>query len=113
LDYEPDTNLVEEQEELEKLGMPTESSSDLTFEEMIEVVREVETWKPLNAPKTGKLLYENENTVWVEQMASSSENYQKRIAALIDLHLGRLVQIENNTKYDDRLRRFDIGEYVS
>ena len=54
LDYEPNADLIEEQEELEKLGMPSESSSDLTFEEMMEVVNEVENEKPQQASKTGK-----------------------------------------------------------
>jgi hypothetical protein len=112
LDYDRDINLVEEQEELEKLGMPTESSSDLTFEEMIEVVREVETWKPHNATKTGKLLYENENTDWVDQLASSSEDYHKRIAGLIDFHLESLTKCAIVKNPNDGLKGFDIGEYV-
>jgi hypothetical protein len=112
LDYKTVTDLIEEQEELEKLGLPSESSSDLTFEEMMQIVNEVENEKPQHASKTGKLLYENENTDWVEQLASSSGKYQKRITDLIDLHLGKLVLPDTKTKHDDGLRGFDIGEYV-
>jgi hypothetical protein len=112
LDYKTVTDLIEEQEELEKLGLPSESSSDLTFEEMIQVVNEVENEKPQHASKTGKLLYENENTDWVEQLVSSSGKYQKRITDLIDLHLEKLVQSDTKTKHDDGLKGFDIGEYV-
>ena len=77
LEYEPDFDSIEEQEELEQLGFPTEISSDITFEEMMEVVNEVESLHPKNPVKTGKLLHENENTDWVEQIASSSSEYQK------------------------------------
>jgi hypothetical protein len=65
-----------------------------------------------NELKTGKLLYENENTDWVEQLASSSGKYQKRITDLIDLHLGRLAKPITDIKSDDGLRGFDIGEYL-
>jgi hypothetical protein len=85
LEYETDIATIEEQEELEQLGLPTEIFSDITFEDMMEVVNEVESVKPQNPTKAGKLLYENENTDWVEQIASSSSNYQKRIIELIDL----------------------------
>ena len=111
LEYEPDISSVEEQEELEQLGLPAESFSDLTFEEMMEVVNEVERSKPQNAAKTGKLLHENDNTHWVEQMAFSSPAYQKRIVELIDLHLGKLEQIEVKQIPNEGLERFDIGEY--
>jgi len=111
LDYEPNADLIEEQEELEKLGLPSEPSSDLTFEEMMEVVNEVENEKPQHASKTGKLLYENENSDWVEKLASTSENYQKRITGLIDLHLEKLGQNEPSTS-DEGFKGFDIGEYV-
>ena len=72
---------------------------------------EIRKLKP--PPKTGKLLYENENTDWVEQLASSTETSAKRIASLIDLHLGRLNQSKMVTNNNDGLRGFDIGEYVS
>ena len=116
LEYEPDISTVEEQEEqeeLEQLGLTAESFSDLTFEEMMEVVNEVERSNPQNAAKTGKLLHENDNTQWVEQMAFSSPAYQKRIVELIDLHLGKLGQNESDVTSDyNRLEGFDIGEYV-
>lgn len=112
LEYEPDINSIEEQEELEELGLLLKSSTDITFEEMIEVVNEIENKKPQNLAKAGKLLYENENTDWVEQIASSSSDYQKRIVELIDLHLGSLVQNEKNQVPDDGLEGFDIGEYA-
>lgn len=112
LEYEPDISIVEEQEELEQLGLPTESFSDLTFEEMMEVVNEVGNLKPQNLAKTGKLLHENDNTHWVEQMAFSSPTYQKRIVELIDLHLGKLKQNEVKKMPNDGLEGFDIGEYI-
>lgn len=112
LEYEPDVNSIEEQEELGQLGLPTEFSSDITFEEMIEVVNEVGNVQPQNPTKTGKLLYENDNTDWVEQMTSSSPDYQKRIVELIDLHLESLVQNESNQVPSNNLEGFDIGKYV-
>lgn len=111
LEYEPDISFIEEQEELEQLGLSTEFSSDITFEEMMEVVNEVENDQPQNPVKAGKLLYENDNTDWIEQMASSSPDHQKRIVELIDLHLGTLGQNENATMEDDGVSEFDIGEY--
>lgn len=112
LEYEPDINSIEEQEELEELGLSSEISSDITFEEMMEVVNEVESVKPQNPTKAGKLLHENENTDWVEQISSSSPLYQKRVTELIDLHLGRLVQNEKNQVSNDDWEGFDIAEYV-
>lgn len=113
LEYEPNkTDLLEEQEELERLGLQADYSSNITFDEMMAVVNEVGNHQVKTAPETGKLLYENENTDWVEQLASSNETSAKRIASLIDLHLGRLVQTETKTNYDDGFRGFDIGEYV-
>lgn len=113
LEYELDISTVEEQEELEQLGLPVESFSDLTFEEMMEVVNEVGSTKPQNPAKSGKLLHENDNTHWVEQMAFSSPAYQKRIVELIDLHLGKLGQNEKSIQpYNDGLRGFDIREYA-
>lgn len=113
LEYEPDISSVEEQEELEQLGLPVESFSDLTFEEMMEVVNEVGSAKPQNPDKAGKLLHENDNTHWVEQMAFSSPAYQKRIVELIDLHLGKLGQNGNDTRSDNNgLDGFDIEEFV-
>ncbi|MBN2635497.1 MAG: hypothetical protein JXR61_04445 [Prolixibacteraceae bacterium] len=114
LDYEPEnTDLLEEQEELERLGLQADYSSNITFDEMMAVVNEVGNEQTISNPGTGKLLYENENTDWVEQLASSNETSAKRIASLIDLHLGRLVQPEKLIQpNNDGLRRFDIGEYV-
>ncbi|HZL11904.1 MAG TPA: hypothetical protein VFC65_18125 [Prolixibacteraceae bacterium] len=112
LEYELDISSVEEQEELEQLGLPVESFSDLTFEEMMEVVKEVGSTKPQNPAKTGKLLHENDNTHWVEQMAFSSLAYQKRIVELIDLHLGKLGQNEFNRSPSDDLEEFDIEDYL-
>jgi hypothetical protein len=112
LEYEPDISFIEEQEELEQLGLSNEFSSDITFEEMMEVVNEVENDQPQNPTKAGKLLYENDNTDWVGQMASSSPDYQKRIVELIDLHLGKLGQDESEYVPNNDLEGFDIGEYV-
>lgn len=112
LEYEPDINSIEEQEELEELGLSSESFSDITFEDMMEVVNEVESVKPQNPTKAGKLLHENENTDWVNQISSSSSDYQKRIVELIDLHLGSLVKNEINQEPSDDLEKFDIGDYV-
>jgi hypothetical protein len=111
LEYEPDISFIEEQEELEQLGLSTEFSSDITFEEMMEVVNEVENDQPQNPAKTGKLLYENDNTDWVDQMASISPDYQKRIVELIDLHLSKLGQNEIKQTLSGDLEGFDIGEY--
>lgn len=113
LEYGPDISAVEEQEELEELGLSPESFSDITFEDMMEVVNEVESVKPQNPTKAGKLLYENENTDWVEQIASSSSDYQKRIGELIDLHLGKLGKTNSNMKPDDGLKEFDISDFIN
>ena len=113
LDYELDNELLEEQEELERLGLQAGYSSNITFDEMISVVYEVGSHQAKTAPETGKLLYENENTDWVEQLCSTSDKNANRISALIDLHLGRLAQTEKLTQTNnDELRGFDIGEYV-
>ncbi|WP_297096286.1 hypothetical protein [uncultured Draconibacterium sp.] len=108
LDYEE----VELDEELEVLGMANGTSVDLTFEDMMEVVTEVENEHPEKPSQTGKLLYENENTDWVEQLASTSENFQKRISGLIDLHLGSLGQNEGTHVSSNDLEEFDISQYV-
>ncbi|WP_303924905.1 hypothetical protein [Draconibacterium sediminis] len=107
LDYEN----VEIDEELEELGLANGSSVDITFEEMMEVVTEVENEHLEKPSQTGKLLYENKNTDWVEQLASTSENYQKRISGLIDLHLGRLGYNDDPVS-DYGVDGFDIGEFV-
>ena len=112
LEYEPDIDAVEEQEELEQLGFPFESSMDITIEEMMQVVNEVGCTKPQNPVKTGKLLHENDNAKWVEQLAFSSPAYQKRIVELIDLHLGKLEQNEVKQVPNDDLEEFDIREYT-
>ena len=112
LEYEMDIETIEELEELEQLGLPTEISFDITFEDMMEVVNEVESVKPQNPTKAGKLLHENENTDWVEQIASSVSDYQKRIVELIDLHLRNSVKDESTTMPDDRLNGFDIQKYI-
>ena len=112
LEYEPDIATIEEQEELEELGLSSESFPDITFEEMMEVVNEVESVKPLIPAKVGKLLHENENTDWVEQIASSSSDYRKRIVELIDLHMCSLVKNEINQGSCDGLSGFDIREYL-
>jgi len=112
LEYEPDISSVEEQEEVEQLGFGVESFSDLTFEEMMEVVDDVGSVKPQNPAKSGKLLHENDNSGWVKQMAFSSPAYQKRIVELIDLHLGKLGQNEVKKMPNDGLDGFDIGEYI-
>ena len=113
LDYETeDTNAQEEQEELESLDLNNNYSKNITFEEMMKVVNEVGNHQPETTTETGKLLYENENTDWVEQLASSSENSAKRITSLIDLHLGRLEKPNSDVKLDEGLKGFDIGEYL-
>ena len=65
-----------------------------------------------NPTKTGKLLYENQNTDWVEQITSSSSDYQKRIVELIDLHLGSLAKNENEMKQHEGLNTFNIDQYI-
>ena len=101
-----------EQEELESLDLNNNYSKNITFEEMMKVVNEVGNNLKNSTPETGKLLYENENTDWVEQLASSSENSAKRITSLIDLHLGRLDKSNSDVKLDEGLKGFDIGEYL-
>ncbi|MDC7218002.1 MAG: hypothetical protein PQJ28_03160, partial [Spirochaetales bacterium] len=113
LEYEPDIDSIEEQEELEELGLLLMCSTDITFEDMMEVVNEVESVQPQNPAKSGKLLYENESTDWVEQIASSSSDCKKRIEELIDLHLGSLVENEITQGPDDDLEGFDIREYLN
>ena len=112
-DEQENTDLLEEQEELERLGLPAEYSSNITFDDMIAVVNDVGNDQTKTTPQTGKLLYENENTDWVEQLSSSSDKNASRISALIDLHLGRLNQPEKLIQpNNEALRGFDIGEYV-
>jgi len=110
--YEPDNELIEEQEELERLGLQTEYSYNVTPDEMMLVVNEVGNHQSKTSPETGQLLYENENTDWVEQLSSSSVNSANRISSLIDLHLERLVQPNSNVEPGDGLREFDIADYV-
>lgn len=112
LNYEPDNQLLEEQEELERLGIQTDYSYNVTPDEIMSVVNEVGNQQAKTNPNTGKLLYENENTDWVEQLSSSSDNNASRITDLIDLHLERLVPANSNMKSDEGVRGFDIGEYV-
>ena len=78
---------------------------------MMLVINEVGSHQSKTTPKAGKLLYENENTDWVEQLSSSSEKNANRITALIDLHLGRLQQSNSIVKSDDGFKRFDIADY--
>jgi len=112
LTYEPHNEFLEEQEELEKLGLQTDYSSNVTPDEMMSVVNEVGNDQSETTPQTGKLLYENENTDWVEQLSSSSDKNANRISSLIDLHLERLEPPNTNVKPDEGLKGFDIGEYL-
>lgn len=113
LDYETeDSDLQEEQEALESFGLQNDFSKNITFEEMMLVVNEVGNDKTNATPQTGKLLYENENTEWVEQLSLTSNKNASRIAALIDLHLEKLEQPVSDVKHDNELGGFDIGEYV-
>ena len=114
LDYEPENpDLLEEQEELERLGLQAGYSSNISFDEMMALVNEVGSHQAKTAPETGKLLYENENTDWVEQLCSTSDKNANRISALIDLHLGRLAQTEKLTQLNNEaLAGFDIGNYL-
>ena len=112
-DEQENTDLLEEQEELERLGLPAEYSSNITFDDMIAVVNDVGNDQTKTTPQTGKLLYENENTDWVEQLSSSSDKNASRISALIDLHLGRLNQPEKLIQpNNEALAGFDIGNYL-
>ncbi len=113
LDYETEeANNQEEQEELEMLGLHNDYSQNITFEEMMAVVNEVGNHQAQSTPETGKLLYENGNTDWVEQLASTSENNAKRITALIDLHLGRLERPNSDVKLNIGLTGFDIHKFI-
>jgi len=113
LDYDTeDTNLQEEKEELESLGLQNDYSTNITFDEMMLVVNEVGNKQAETTPQTAKLLYENENTDWVEQLSSSSDKNASRISSLIDLHLGKLEQPNLHVVVNDGFMGFDIGEYV-
>jgi len=48
----------------------------------------------------------------VEQLASSTENYQKWITNLINLHLRKLGQDVSVLFTDDKRKDFDIGKFV-
>ena len=109
--YKPDNELIEEQEELERLGLQTDNLDNITPDEMMLVINEVGSHQSKTTPEAGKLLYENENTDWVEQLSSSSDKNANRITALIDLHLGRLQQSNSIVKSDDGFKRFDIADY--
>lgn len=112
LDYETeDSDLQEEQEALESFGLQNDFSKNITFEEMMLVVNEVGNDKTIATPQTGILLYENENTDWVEQLSLTSDKNASRIAALIYLHLEKLEQNEAPIS-DDGLGGFDINKYV-
>ena len=108
LDYNEDNELLEE---LEELGVPNQYSADITFDKMVEVLKEIENEQPDKPAQTGKLLYDNENTDWVEQLVATSENYQKRISGLIDIHLGSLEQNQAPVS-ENGIDGFDIGKYV-
>lgn len=110
--YEPDNELLEEQEELERLGLQNDYSNNLNPDEIISVVNEVGNDQSEITPETGKLLYENENTDWVEQLSSNSDKNAIRISALINLHLGRLERPNSDVKLDDEFQGFDIEEYT-
>ncbi len=112
LDYEPDNELQEEQEELQRLGLQTDYSYNVTPDEIISVINDVGNDQLETTPKIRKLLYENENTDWVEQLSSSSDKNANRISALIDLHLGRLVRPNSDVKPDDGFMGFDIADYI-
>lgn len=115
LDYETKApDLLEEQEELESLGLQNDYSKNITFDEMMAVVNEIGNDETEPSRQTGKLLYENENTDWLEQLASASENNSKRIASLINLHLERLESTETKTEtsYGKSVEMFDIVKYT-
>lgn len=109
--YELDNEIQEEQEELERLGLQNDYSLNVTPDEIISVVNEVGNHQSQTAPETGKLLYENENTDWVEQLSLTSNKNANRITALIDLHLERLGQNDVPISVDG-FGGFDIGKYV-
>lgn len=110
LEYEADIDPIEEQEELEQHGIPLEFASHISFEDMIEVVNDVDCEQPKNPEKTGKLLYENDTADWVIQMESTADVFQKRIVGLIDLHLDKIKQPESEVS-DDDVENFDIGAF--
>lgn len=109
--YEPDNELIEEQEELERLGLQTDNLYNITPDEMMLVINEVGSHQSKTTTNAIKLLYENENTDWVEQLSSISDKNANRITALIDLHLGRLQQSDSIVKSDEGFKRFDIADY--
>jgi len=112
LEYKEDETDLPEEQEPEDLELHTDHSENITFEEMMAVVNEIGKQNSQPTAQTGKLLYENENTDWVEQLASSSEQNAKRISELIDLHMGSLEKNEKVEVADDEIKGFDIGEFV-
>ena len=101
--------------ELERHGLQNDYNlSNITFDEMMSVVNEVGNDQLEATPKTGKLLYENENTDWVGQLVSSSIKNANRITALIDLHLGRLAKIPKVQGVEkEKLIGFNISDFIS
>ena len=75
------------------------------------LIDHVATGKIAKPEQTGKLLYENKNTDWVEQVAATSQNYQKRISGLIDFHIKNL-RSKNTVAVEDRVEGFDIRDYA-
>ena len=113
LEYDPVALAPEELNKLLDIGMESDLSSDISYDEMQSVIKTVAEKNTKNEQESGKVWYENENTDWVEQLSTSTKNSAKRIAGLIDLHLGKLAQPNSNVELDDGLKGFDIGEYVS
>lgn len=112
LEYDPVALAPEELNKLLDIDMEPDLSSDISYDEMQSVIKTVAEENTKNEQESAKLLYENENTDWVEQLSTSTNNSAKRIAGLIDLHLEKLAQPNSNVKLDDGLRGFDIGEYL-
>ncbi|SHE50837.1 hypothetical protein SAMN05444274_101549 [Mariniphaga anaerophila] len=109
LDYEEENEL---QEELEELGVLNQLGNDITFDAMMDAVKDVETEQPQKPMQSGKLFYENQDADWVEQLAASSDENGHRVSSLIDLHLAKLEQQNSDIKIDDSLESFDIGAFV-
>ena len=112
LEYDPVLPDAEELKKIQDIGLESDFSSDISYDEMQSVIQTVAEENTKNEQESAKLLYENENTDWVEQLSSSTNNSAKRIAGLIDLHLERLAQQDSNIDTYEGLSGFDIRDFT-
>ena len=68
--------------------------------------------KPKPIPKQESYLTKMKAQIGWNNFSASSDKNAKRIAGLIDLHLGRLAQPNTIMKSDVGFMGFEIGEYL-